>query len=252
MRCCRIALIPLVCLGALVTGAAGQSQCESVLPVAGSSGYQWRPNADRCEGFYKQQVAGSLEFMSLAIGAINYDLVSDKWLVVSVPGAARFNATKIYLTARALRPGIYYRMDAVVKPGETFRWPLGAVLAPANLSADTIGVVGWIDRDLGKYYVPVSVVPENVVASALRPPTLILRSSLDVEVLRWRHWREGGGAKVDWNIVGGSVAPTRIRAGQTFKLDLTNQLSGPTVVEIAPKYANVDRVQTLPIRVIIP
>ena len=169
-----------------------------------------------------------------------------------MPGVSQLQASQIFVSARALRAGTYYGMDAIVGSAGTFKWPLDAVLAPAKLPPDTIGVVGWINRDLGKYYVPVSVIPENVAASAPRPPTMILRSSLDIELLRWRSWRESGNARVsDWTTVGG-VNPARIRAGQAVTLELRGQPSGAIVIEIASKYANVDRIQTQLVRVIMP
>lgn len=252
MRCLWIAISLFLNIWSSLPAAAAEVTCGNVQPVPGPTGYK-RRNADRCEGFYQQQVAGAFEFLSLVNGAINYDLETDRTLVVSVPGASRLNASQIFLTARALRPGIYYRMDAVVGPAESFKWPL-TVIAPARLPADAIGMVGWINRDLGKYYVPVSVVPESVVASAPRPPTMIFRSSLDVELLRWRSWSEGresGGATADWVAIGGPT-PARIRAGQAIRLELGAKTGGPIVVEVAPKYVNVERVQTLQTRVIMP
>ncbi len=247
----RIVFCFAVCGATLDPVAAAQANCENVQPLPGSAGYQRRLNAERCEGFYQQQVAGTLELLSLVNGTINYDLVSDKTLVVSAPSASRLGETQIFLSARALRPGLYYRMDAVIGPTEPFKWPLGAVLAPALLTADSIGVVGWINRDLGKYYIPLTVVPENVAASAARAPIMTLRSPLDIEVLKWRTRPETGGARLDWTVVGGPT-PTGIRAGQPIRLDLGAQTGGPIVIEIAPKYVNVERAQTVQIRAIMP
>ena len=251
MWCFRIALSIFLCIESLEPVAA-QVYCASVPAVPGPTGYQRRLNTERCEGFYQQQVTGSLEFLSLVNGTINYDLVSDKALIVSVPAQSQLQASQIFLTARALRPGTYYRMDAVIGPTRIFKWPLDAVLAPANLPSDAIGVVGWINRDLGKYYIPLSVVTENVAVSALRPPTMILRSSLDMEALKWRTWQEASGARVgDWVTVAGANRAI-IRAGQAVKLELRDQTSGVIIAEIAPKYVNVDRAQTQQIRVLIP
>jgi hypothetical protein len=143
-------------------------------------------------------------------------------------------------------------MDAVMASGGTFRWQLNAVLAPANLPSNAIGVVAWINRDLGKYYVPVSVVPENVATPASRPPLMILRSSLDIELLKWRSRQESGrGGISDWITVG-DAQPTIIRAGQPVSLELREQPSGLSVVEIAVKYANQGRLQTEQFRMIVP
>lgn len=204
----RLAFLFLV----LVEGfapAAAQISCSDVPATREATGYQLRQNSERCEGFYRQQVAGSFELMSLVNGPINYDLASDKVLIVSVPALPQLQNARVFLTARALRPGTYYRMYAVIGSGGKFKWPLDAVLKQRNLRSNSIGVVAWIDQALGKYYVPVSVVPENVAASAPRPPLMVFRSSLDIELLRWRIRREGGGASVGEYIrVGGEVPPS--------------------------------------------
>jgi hypothetical protein len=251
MRCLRVLLV-VFCFIDPLQPAAAQLSCSDVTPIVGSIGYQRRLNADRCEGFYQQQVSGSLEFLSLVKGTINYDLASDRTLIVTTPNLSQFVGSQVFLTARALRPGTYYRMDAAVASGGTFRWPINAVLAPANLPSNAIGVVAWINRDLGKYYVPVSVIPENVATPASRPPVMILRSSLDIELLKWRSRQESGQNKIrDWITVGGPQ-PTIIRAGQPISLDLSGQPSGSLVVEIAVKYANQGKLETEPFRIIVP
>jgi hypothetical protein len=251
MRCIRVLLI-LFCFADAFQPAEAQLSCSNVRAIPSPIGYQRRPNADRCEGFYQAQVSGTLEFLSLVKGTINYDLVSDKTLIVSAPNLSELGGSQVFLTARALRAGTYYQMDAVMASGGTFRWELSAVLAPANLPSNTIGVVAWINRDLGKYYVPVSVVPENVATPASRPPLMILRSSLDIELLKWRSRQESGRDKIsDWITIGGAQ-PAIIRAGQPVTVELRQQPSGLSVVEIAVKYANQGKLQTEQFRLIVP
>jgi hypothetical protein len=252
VRCLRGLLIVFLCID-IFHPAAAQLSCSSVPAISGPTGYQRRLNADRCEGFFEQRVAGStLEFLSLVKGAINYDLVSDKALIVSAPNLSQFGRVQIFLTARALRPGTYYRMDAVVASGESFRWPLNAVLSPANLPSNAIGVVAWVNRDLVKYYVPVSVVSENIATPAARPPLMILRSSNDIEILQWRSWQESGRERIgDWITLGGAQ-PAIIRAGQPISLELKGQPSGLAVIEVAVKYANQGKPQTEQFRIALP
>lgn len=249
MRCLR-ALLVVFCFIGTFQSAAAQLSCSGVTAISGPTGYQRRSNADRCEGFFQQQVSGTLEFLSLVKGTINYDLVSDKTLIVSAPNLNQFAGSQVFLTARALRPNTYYRMDAAIASGESFRWPLNPVLA--TLPSNAIGVVAWINRDLGKYYVPVSVVSENVATPATRPPSMILRASLDIELMKWRIRQEGGGDRTgDWITVGGAL-PTIIRAGQPVSVELQGRPEGPAVVEVAVKYVNQSRMQTEPFRMIFP
>jgi hypothetical protein len=245
-------VLVVFCLIGTFESAAAQLSCSNVSAISGQIGYQRRSNADRCEGFYQQQVSGTLEFLSFVKGTINYDLVSDKALIVTPPDLSQFGGAQVFLTARALRPATYYRMDAVMAPGATFRWPLNPVLSQANLPSSAIGVVAWINHEFEKYYVPISVVPENVATPATRPPSMILRSSLDIELLKWRIRQERGSEKMsDWITYGGAQPPIT-RAGQTVILELHERPVGRAVVDIAVKYANQGKIQTEPLKMILP
>jgi hypothetical protein len=245
-------VIGIFCFIGTFQTAAAQLSCSGVPAISGPLGYQRRSNADRCEGFFQQQVSGTLEFLSFVKGTINYDLVSDKALIVAPPNLTQFGGSQVFLTARALRPATYYRMDAVMASGETFRWPLSPVLTQANLPSSAIGVVAWINRDLEKYYIPISVVSENVATPANRHPSMILRPSVDVELLKWRIRQESGREKMsDWITVGGAQ-PAIIRAQQPVSLELQERPSGLAVVDIAVKYANQGKIQTEQLRMILP
>jgi hypothetical protein len=251
LRCLHVAFLLFCCVEGFAPAAA-ESLCNDVPTIPGAIGYQPRHNAERCEGFYRQEVAGTLEFLSLVNGPINYDLVSDKILTVSAPALRELQNSQLFLTARALQAGTNYRMDAVISPSGKFMWPLNEVLAPAKLGPDSIGVVAWIKQALGKYYVPVSVVPENVAASAPRPPMMILRASQDIELLRWRIRREGDGASAgNWTRLGGEN-PAIIRAGHSVSLQIGAQPSGPSIVDVAVNYTNSSRPETQLFRVIMP
>jgi hypothetical protein len=246
-------LIVAFCFIGTFRSEAASPSCSSFTAMRGDIGYLQRSNADRCEGFYQRQISGTLEFLSLVKGAINYDLVSDKALIVSPPpNLSRFGDSQLFLTASALRPGTPYRMDAIVASGETFRWPLGPVLAKANLPSSAIGIVAWVNRDLGKYYVPVSVVSENVAASPVGDPSMILRASLDIELLKWRIRQETSQDKIsDWITVGG-LQPVIIRANQPIVLELKQRPSGPAIVDVAAKYQGQSKPEQQQYRMILP
>jgi hypothetical protein len=242
----------LFCWAGGLPAAEAEAICNDVPTIPGSIGYQPRHNAERCEGFYRQEVSGNLELLSLVNGPISYDLISDKVLTISTPTLPEFQNPQIFVTARALQAGTNYRMDAVIAPSGKFKWPLNEVLAPAKLGSDSIGVVAWTKQALGKYYVPVSVVPENVAASAARPTIMILRASQDIELLRWRIRREGDGASVgSWTKLGGE-SPAIIRAGHTVSLQIGSQRSGSSIVDVAVNYTNSGRPDPQLFRVIFP
>jgi hypothetical protein len=248
----RLAFL-FLCFVEGVAAASAEIACNDVSAIPGPIGYHRRENAERCEGFYQQQDAGSFEFVSLVNGRINYDLVSDKILTVSVPPLPQFQGSQVFLAARALLPaGTHYRMDAVIAPSGKFNWSLNEVLAPARLSSNSIGVVAWINQTLGKYYVPVSVVPANVAPSAAQPPQMIFQSSMDIDLLRWRVRREGAGASIDDFVRVGGEHPAIIHAGQPISIELRNQPSGPVIVDVAANYPNMGRPDPKQFRVILP
>jgi hypothetical protein len=45
-------------------------------------------------------------------------------------------------------------MDASLLPGRQFDWPVDTVLLPNGLSANHLGVFGWIDVEPEKIFVP--------------------------------------------------------------------------------------------------
>jgi len=118
-------------------------------------------------------------------------------------------------------------------------------------SSDSIGVVAWVEQNLFKYYVPVSVVAENAVGST-DLPTMIVRSPLDIERLVWRSWQENGGSQQsEYATVGGHNPPV-IRAGQATKVPLVVQPSGTTVIELTAKFVNQDRLFPQLVRILVP
>jgi hypothetical protein len=231
--------------------APAQISCNAFRGVSGPFGYRKMPDSERCEGLYLQQVSGGLDLLSLVNGRINYDLASDKNLIISLPALPpQFASAQVLLMAHALPRGTPYRMDAIVAAGSKFKWPLGPVLKQIPLQADSIGVVAWINQPLGEYYIPVSVAVENAAPSAPQPPTLIVRPSRDVEQLQWRVRPESGGSGERAYVQFGGDHPT-IRAGQLASLEIRGQASGPAVVDLVANYVS-GGTDTQLIRLILP
>lgn len=248
----HLAILLLVCIvGA--DPATAQVSCNAVRAISGPLGYRHLPDSERCEGIYQEQVSGSFQFLSLVNGQIDYDLVSNKNLIVSVPALPpKFSGSQVFLMARALWRETPYRMDAIVPSAGTFKWPLGAVLKQLNLQADSLGVVAWINQPLGKYYVPISVVADNVAPAAERKPVMIVRPSLDVQLLQWRIRPESGGSGSGDYINVGGEHPAIIRQGQPVLLPISGQPNSPSVVDLAAYYVNSSKPDTQLIRLILP
>ena len=249
-----LCVVVALCVSWLATPAAlAQGQlCSDLQAVPGPMGYQHRSVPARCEGLYQSPVAGeSLEFLSFVRGSIRYDLRTDKVLVVAVPDVSQLEANEVRIRARALPLGTYYRLDTNVATAKAFDWPMNAVIAPARLSADSLGVIGWIEKGGTKIYVPVSVLPQGQSPAPQLPVIALLRSPLDIEEVRWRLWATGTTDRSPpWQVLGGETRHT-IRAGEPIRLSL--DASSPLLnLEIAAKTANSDGWLKILLRVFIP
>jgi hypothetical protein len=177
--------------------------------------------------------------------------MKDKVLVVAVPDVSRLEAIEVHVRARALPLGTYYRMDTTVATAKTIEWPLNAVIVPAELHADSLGVIGWIEKGGTKIYVPVSVLPKGQSPAPPLAVTVLLRSPIDIEKVQWRLWAMGTTEpSPPWQGLAGNALNT-IRAGEPIKLQLavSSQLLN---LEIAAKIANADEWLKTQLRVFIP
>jgi hypothetical protein len=226
--------------------------CSDLEAVPGVMGYQHRSASVRCEGLYQSPVAGeSLEFLSFVTGDIHYDLANDKVLVVAVPDVGRLGASEVSVRARALPLNTYYRMDTNVTSAKAIEWPLAVVIKPAELNADSIGVVGWIDKEGTRIWVPVSVFPKGKPPASLGSVLTVFRSSVDIQRVQWRQWAEGGtDLPSAWQVLGGAN-PTGIRAGDPIRFSVARS-SQVQNLDIAAKLVNSDDWLKILLRVYVP
>jgi hypothetical protein len=172
-------------------------------------------------------VAGAaLELLSLTSGPINFNLSPDGTVFVQSPAITldRLKSQDIRIEARALPLNTFYRMDAVTRPGASFKWPM-SLLHPTALTQDLIGVVAWINQGSSKLYVPLSVAdaPRSDGSNSLR---VILRSTVDVEKLLWRAWPDDKTSEATpWKPVGSTY-----RAGQPIRVELP---AGKGIITVA-------------------
>jgi hypothetical protein len=226
--------------------------CSGLEAVPGAMGYQHRSTSVRCEGLYQSPVAGeSLEFLSFVKSEIAYDLAADKVLVVAVPDVSGLGASEVSVRARALPLNTYYRMDTNVNSAKAIEWPLSVVLKPAEIHADSIGVVGWIDKDGTKTWVPLSVFPKGKPLGPTTAALAVFRSTVDIQRVQWRLWGEGGSKPLPaWQVLGDGN-PAMIRAGDSIKISVPR---APQVLnlDIAAKLANSDDWLKTLVRVYVP
>jgi hypothetical protein len=171
----QLALVLLCALGwaawGVVTGASAmQDHCDARLrPLGGADGYQMR--GDRCEGLYADPVSrGEVWLVGIAW--------SGKEKTAIQPGRpfplawqAPPRSEHVHIRAYSLHRRLFYRMDTVRPSGdEQFAWP-SEVLGRVRLSPTDLGVVSWVQLQLGgqirDIYLPVAVGVTNSPSAAV-------------------------------------------------------------------------------------
>jgi hypothetical protein len=231
----RAALVLSVWLLAATAHSVAQQQpsCRKLQAVQGAYGYQARAKDVRCEGFYESPVAAAtLDLVSLTAGPVEYKLDGQDFVRLTAPDVGVLKSGQVNIQAHALPLGTYYRMDAIVPSAGALNWQIGDVLRPHKLTADRIGIFGWIEQTANRIFVPVLMSEQNARA----PIIILLRPTIDLERVRWRTWPDSDPSQV----VQGEPVPQMRRAGELIKLDF-DRAKGIKVVEVAAKTANSDR-----------
>jgi hypothetical protein len=219
--------------------SAQNNPCDRLLqPIPGHTGYVLR--SGRCEGLYISSVsAASLELISLLRGKLRYALQPNVRLLLSAPEVADIapGPVRVRAIARPLRT--YYRMDAVLPTTRQMAWPVDDVLLPLNLSAERIGVFGWLQRGAEKIFIPLRVAqPGDVTPEG--PVELLVRATAAIERLVWRTF-----GSLPWQ-----EAATQVAEGQPVSILLPE---GPRMVvrlEVKAKVANSADWLNLPLPVL--
>lgn len=166
-----------------------QSPCDSSVDIIDAEfPYHERGKIEdstkRCEGFYFGQVSSSLSIVGLIQGELRYHLSKNE--IVKIRSTIN---QQINLRAVSIPLGTFYRMDAQLKPDSYFIWPIYDFIYKHNLSAETIGVYGWIENKTQKFYVPVITQAKNVPKNNANEKAinLIMRSTVKLISLYWRY-----------------------------------------------------------------
>lgn len=244
----RIALPLVLVLLAYAQLSAQEFACAKVDAVPGMTGYRARAGDARCEGFYQSRVSGaSLEPLSLTAGPVNYQLHKQGVLRIVAPDVSRLRTDQIHVQARALPLGTYYRMDAIVRSAQSLTWAMDAVLAPAQLTPDTIGVVAWIEQNGARIYVPVRVSDSSGPTPQGTRIITIMRATADLDSLIWRVLAQGDArASPEWNKL--QRGRHMLRAGQPIELEPLDAGRDMTV-EVQAKPTNSDMPFSLRLRI---
>jgi hypothetical protein len=236
-----VRLVATASLFGLWSEALGQVRsCSRLQPVGGAAGYQLRSGDSRCEGFYQSPVAGeSLELLSLTSGRIDYRIHDDGTVHITAPNVSALNSAEIQVQARALPLGTYYLMESSIPSAGLMKWPMAPILAPAKLTPDTIGVIGWVEKDERRILVPVLVSERPSPRESGKSIIALLRSSIDLDALLWRSWPNNSSEKPpEWKRLGNG--PRALRGGQPIEVELEPG-KGIRMVEVVAKASNSDR-----------
>ncbi len=230
----------LNCLLVLVLLAMGhETACSQICnpdikPVKDQIfGYRERNNDKRCEGFYQSPVAaGSIEVVGLVKGKFRFKWDKEEIVEISSP---LVGDRPVYVCAMGIPIKTYYRMDAQILPGKKLRWPVGDVICPQKLYPKIVGIFGWIGTEAEKTsYVPVRAVGTgmNSVPGDDRI-NLYLRTSVDVELVKWRHHSDMTDASRpgQWK----DTDKSRYRSGSPIRIILPPSETGELYVEVAAK-----------------
>jgi hypothetical protein len=208
-------------------------------PRSGALGYRRR--GALCEGLYESPVAADFEVVSL----LSADLSSagEREIVIGapeLPGVA--SDVPVRVTALALRPRTYYRMDAAVPAGGSLRWPVGEVLGPLGLDASDLGVYGQVEIGGETVYVPLrplggrgATSPRGRVGGLPQAEVeLVVRAGVDVETVAWRSSPVGAAPQ------GLESRRERAAAGEPIRIALPLPKPGLQRVEIQLKPSEED------------
>jgi hypothetical protein len=236
----------------LATGMSTLTQsgkCDSLEHAQAPIEYRWRTN--RCEGLYRTNAgAGDLELISLLVGRLTFDLAPGSQLEVVAPELGPLITGPIHVRALAIPARVYYRMDATLSESERLLWPIGDVLAPAQLFASRLGVFGWVETDSERVFVPLRVFERGrEVLAPGQQIELRVRSSTALDHVSWRAYPEDATRS---RLPTRQTAATRVDAWKPVTIILPSGGPGILRVDVDAKPQNSDRWQSVSVRVARP
>lgn len=177
--------------GALASGDAGAQGTPDCALLARPSqasqpSYAARLDPPRCEGFFERNVAQSfLELVSVTRTPLRDAAAqaTGRWVVRGHPHA------DASLTIQPLRSTPLYRVDALLRRGESFEWDAKPMLEATRLRARDLGLLARVATPVGATPVWAPVVIGSADKDA--PAHAVLRPSVGVSAMSWRTYRPG-------------------------------------------------------------
>ena len=117
------------------------------------------------------------------MGKLEFEVALSTRLEIGVP----MGDPEVRVRAVAIPLKTYYRMDLLGLGQQPVAWPLGDVVVPSGLTSARLGLFAYKDTRQGRLYLPVEVRDARTSATKSHgPPTMTLRSDVDLENLKWR------------------------------------------------------------------
>jgi hypothetical protein len=197
-------------------------QCDNTLQPSINTKVAYKTRGNRCEGEYAAKIgAPSLELIGFTIGIFSYKLEKTESIAIK-------NSTGLVINIRssAIPLNTYYRMDALVENGKTFKWDIKDVLFDLKIPSNFLGVYGWIGTQKEKTYIPVKPI-STTYDNRNNNLYLIVRSSTKVLSVKYRY------SKIGQNPNEYKEVNRSFRAGQSIVIILPPDLQGADMIEIA-------------------
>jgi hypothetical protein len=134
---------------------------------------------------------------------------------------------------------VYYRMDITVPSAASVQWPLGAVLLPAGLKPENIGLVGSAQSADGSiYYVPLRLSAAGSAAPEDKSQAeIVFRPLADTVSFLWRLY-DPHDAAPPWNKYDRDV-----KAGEPITVTLDPLAGKVMVLDVAARPRDRDFIQ---------
>jgi hypothetical protein len=199
------------------------AQCDDSITPGTNALISYRHRQNRCEGFYRAQVSGSLEVVGFIKGAFSYELSPSEEIQVipETPEEINVRAVGIPMT-------LYYRLDARASGSNILVWKVGEVLYQASVPSHNIGIYGWVQKGANEIYLPVQTRATISQPQKDDKYRIYLRSPTKLSELRWRVCSPNSGCSQYQ-----AYSRENIMAGQRIILELPQRLNGDYTLEIA-------------------
>jgi len=168
---------------------AQEFRCAAVQPSRlQQPPYQRLPGQARCEGFFERNVSQPfVELVSLTRGLPDPAAAAP---AASLQISALRNVTA-RLVVHPLRSGPFYRVDALIDPGQPLLWDAAPMLRATGLRLRDLGflALALAPRDDTMTVLPLSLTPAPPGEHSVQA---VLRVSVAVRSLAWRRYRLDG------------------------------------------------------------